>query len=360
MSENPNRVSRRNIINGLAATGIGVSVLGSSSRLSPTRTAEASGNQVEYATNFGDKYEYRHEDSDNSSVNHDGSLGVQAGVVQTGIGKDKRNGCWVWEHYVTVWAFAPFIRIFDDDEDGVYQSGCAMDKQTTDISTYADTSCISNAPLDLMGSRFVSLHGQSNSCPYAGTDDTSVAASYYENDNTYEGKDYDGYSDVKDWSEEYEKESESDRDDFNEWPAAIGTFTGIVGLAGFAVGGPLGYASLATAPPSFFQLFSELAQGNGATLDGNNQEISFSNSRTDSGLMGNLVEFKIVADAEEKFKVGVESNFDVEGKSKRCYGAELKSNVDSRTCFNINVPWNSADTEVKDAQRIDATECGEH
>ena len=293
-------------------------------------------------------------------MNHDGSLGVQAGVVQTGIGKDKRNGCWVWEHYVTVWAIAPFIRIFDDDEDGVYQSGRAMDKQTTDISTHADTSCISNAPLDLMGSRFVSLWGQSQSCPYAGTDDTSEAASYYENDNTYEGEDYDGYSDVKDWSEEYEKESESDSDDFNEWPAAVGAFGGIVGLVGATAGGPLAYASAATAGTSFFQLFSELAQGNGATLDGNNQEISFSNSRTDSGLMGNLVEFKIIADAEEKFEVSVESDFDVQGKSKRCYEAELKSNVESYTCFNINVPYNSADTEAKDAQRINATRCDEH
>ena len=359
MDKTPDRVSRRDIINGLAAMGTGVGVLGSSSRLSPVRTAEASSDEIEYAASFGDKHEFRHENEDDHWEDHDGSLAVQAGVVQTDIAKRESGNCTVWKHYVTVWAIAPFIRIFDEDDSDQYRSGAVMNKQTTDISTSADTDCIDDAPLQLEGSRFIDLYGEAAECPEAHHDRFSPAANYYMNDDTYEHKDYDGYSDVKFWSEEYEKESTSDRDDFNEWPAALSAFTGIAALAGAAATGPIGYLSLAAAPPSFFQLFSEYAQGNGATLGGNNQEINFSNPEDQCGLMGHLVEFKIVADAGEKFEVSVEPDFDIKDETP-CYDTKLDRNIESYTCFNINVPYNSADTDVGDAQRINATRCDEH
>ena len=102
---------------------------------------------------------------------------------------------------MTVWAIAPFIRIFDKDDSDVYRSGRAMHEQTTDIRTYADTSCIDDAPLQLKGSRFVSLWGDGVQCPESHHDSFSRAARYYMFDNTYEHKDYDDYSDVKYWSE---------------------------------------------------------------------------------------------------------------------------------------------------------------
>ena len=75
--------------------------------------------------------------------------------------------------------------------------------------------------------------------------------------------------------------------------------------------------------------------------------------------MGNLVEFKIVADAGEKFDVGVKTDFDVNDETE-CYQTKLDRNVQSFNCFNIHVPYNSRDRSVGDASRIIATRCDEH
>lgn len=355
MEKQKSEISRRKLFRTAAASGIGLGTL-SSTELSPVQSARASHDSpIEYWAKTGDEYEYRFE---GTGPNHDGSIGIDVGVVQTGIADGSGNcGGDYWEHYLAVWAMAIFTRDMDEDWGGRHRSGQAFIDQSTDISTTTD-SCTGDGPLIYWNNRFVWLGGTSaQGCPYPNDPgDEPSQTGYWLQTNHKENRQYDNYSDVKEASNEWEQENpDSEQDDFNSWDAGVGVFGGIIGAY---TGGAttVGLASYGTSGVSFFEAFSEFGQGNGATVSRDNKQITFYEERHHCGLKGNLIEFSARVPAEESYEITVENSFGVLDEPP-CYKEPLNSNVDSDFCYNIKIPENKSSTDKEDASRINASLC---
>jgi hypothetical protein len=354
--ETKNEISRRKLFKTAAASGIGLGTL-SSTELSPVQSARASHDSpIEYWAKTGDEYEYRFE---GSGPHHDGSIGIDVGVVQTGIADGSGNcGGDYWEHYLAVWATAIFTRDMDEPRgSGRYRSGQALRDQSTDISTTTD-SCTGDGPLIYWNNRFVRLYGYSGggACPQDSPGDSPSQTGNWFQANHKEDRQYDNYSDVKEASNEWAQENpDSEQDDFNSWDAGIGVFGGIIGAY---TGGAttVGLASYATSGVSFFEALSEFGQGNGATVSRDNKQITFYEDEPQCGLKGNLIEFSARVPAGESYEITVENDFGVRDEPA-CYKEPLDSNVDSDICYNIKIPENKSSTDKEDASRIDASLC---
>jgi len=356
MRESKERFSRRKLFKTAAASGIGLGTL-SSTKLSPVQSARASHDSpVEYWAKTGDEYEYRFEDT---GPQHDGSIGIDVGVVQTGIadGTGKCGGDY-WEHYMAVWATAIFTRDMDEDWGGRLRSGQALFNQSTDISTTTN-SCTGDGPLVYKANRFVDLGGYSGPGPCPEPNDPGDSPSQTGNwfqANHKENRQYDNYSDVKEASNEWAQENpDSEQDDFNSWDAGNGIFGGIIGAITGGVT-TVGLASYAVSGVSFFEALSEFGQGNGATVSRDNKEITFDEEETQAGMKGNLIEFSARVPAGESYEITVENSFGVRDEPP-CYSEPLDSNVDSYFCYNIQIPENSSSTDKNDASRINASVC---
>ena len=349
MNKSNPRISRRKVLSKATAAGFSLGIVRSSDRLSPVQTAEANDNPLEYIKSFSDDdNEYHYTDKQG----FDASIATNFGVVQDSIGAET-NVCgeYMYEHHIAVWATGIYARVKEDEDKLI--SGPNINSQGSTIETSADFCSDSDddGPLVYQGNRFFSLRGGWDRCPYG---EETEAKQWFETDH-YDDENYENYDDVEKWSNRWESDSESSKDDFDAWAAGLGGFGGVAGVL-TAGTGPLGVAAFSLSAVSILDGLSELSQADGANIDDDNKRIYFNDSAIDSGVIGHITEFKVRVPAEQKCYVSVDMDIDVNSESG-CYEHPLSENVDEDTCFTIDVPSNPEGGSPADADPIRAYKC---
>jgi hypothetical protein len=312
------------------------------------QTAEADNNPLEYIKSFSDDdNEYQYTDK----AGYDASIATNFGVVQDGIGAETNMcGEYMYEHHIAVWATGIYARAGD----GEVVSGPNIKDQASSIETSADFCSDSDddGPLVYQGNRFFDLSGYSTGgCPH---NEATEASRWFETDH-YDDENYESYDDVEKWSNQWENESKSSKDDFDAWAAGLGVFGGVVGVL-TAGAGPVGVAALSLSAVSIFDALSQFSQANGANISDDNKHIYFRHSAPDAGVIGHIVEFTVRVPAEQQCYVYVDMSIDVNSES-RCYEHPLSENVDEDACFTIDVPSNPEGGSPADADPIHAYKC---
>jgi hypothetical protein len=319
-----------------AATGVGLGLVRSSNQYSPVQTATASHDPIKYAKSFGDGNDNEYHYTDGSLW--DCSIATSFGVLQTGFGHQQADDTCghddYYRHHITVWGAGFFTRTSDNS---TFRSGQNLFHQYTNISTSANH--CDPGPLLYSGNdggnRFFSLRARNaDPCPH---EDQTPASRWFQ-ENHKEGKDYDDYEDVDRWTDEWESEHPSDKDDFNSVKAANGIFGAVLGMYGAGLT-TIGIASAAVVPVSLFTALSELGQGNGASISDDNREIEFWHD-TGGGIVAHMIEFTALVPEGESFDVTVDMSIGIPEKST-CYEEPLRDNVANKQCINIHIPSNT-------------------